>query len=483
MSKKSWKTEPHDHGPPVTRRDFISRGLIQGGGMLLAPSILGALLKSQLAEAALTCPSSAGTPGLVPFLSIDCAGGAALSGNAAVGSQTSGALTLLPSYNTLGITYDPASTPGSIDGRFGMPFHAGPSPADSARPISKIFEGIIKSSSATTQANTRIVGICHESQDDSRNNELNPIIAVSKSGLVGKYFRSGIGTSNSASGGNSAPSLLEGALQPMYAGSVDNIIQALNYGQTVQNYTPAKKAAMANAISGLSQAQAAKFAALPANEQFQTLVNCGLASNVPLATASPAVDPRQNTVMQAVYGITTTSNSYEALNAGIVYNVLMGNSGPGTITEYGCDYHNNVEPTDPQHGDVTDYRIGQQIGRAIEAAARLGKPLFIAVFSDGSVSSDPGTRKWPGDAGSKSLALMVYYKPGIANNRNSQLGSYTTGQAANGTPFFARNAKFVSYVMLANYLAVSGQLGLFANLAPTGFPTDTATLDSIRGFG
>ena len=483
-TKKQQMDPHHDHGPPITRRDFISRGLITGGGLMLAPSLLSILLKSEMAEAALTCSSGSSAPGLIPFLSIDCAGGASLSGNAVVGSQASGALVPLTSYGKLGLSYNPATTPGSIDTRFGAGFHAGPSPADSTKVISKIFEGILATASATTQANTRIVTICHSAQDDSQNNELNPVVSVAKAGLAGTYYRSGMGTSNSTSGGNSAPSLADGSLQPMYASSVSSVIGALSYGTKLGAYTTAQKTEMAKAISSLSQSQATRFAALSPGDQFQQLVNCGFISNQSLAAAAPAVDPRTNAVMQAIYGITTTSNDSNALNAAVVYNVLMGNSGPGTISASGCDYHNQKPPGDVDHGDNVDLKIGQLIGRAIEAAAQLGKPLFISVFSDGSVISNPDTRVWVSDNGSASLALLVLYKPaGLPANKNSQIGSYTSGQTASRTPFFAASPKFTSYVMLANYLSVCGQLGSFSGMAPSGFPTDTATLNSIIGFG
>lgn len=486
MSKKDKKSQAdHDHGPPITRRDFVSRGLISGGGLILAPSILGILLKSQIAEAALTCPSAIAPSGLMPFLSIDCDGGAALSANAVVGSQTSGPLVLLPSYNKRGLTYNPASTPGSIDSRFGTPFHSGPSPSDTTKPISKIFEGIITTASAATQANTRIVTICHTSDDDTSNNLLNPAIAAARSGLGGKYYKNGIGARNSASGGNSAPSLSDGSLRPLYANSVTSVLEAVNFGATVSSYQPSFKSKMAKAISSLTSSQGAKFASLSANEQFHTLVNCNMISNEMLAAAATGIDPRLDANMQSLFGITATSTDQNAFQASIIYNVLMGNAGPSTIVQGGCDYHDNLPPTDPRHGDTTDLQIGQKIGRAIEAAARLGKPIFIAVFSDGSCVSNPDTRVWVGDAGRYSLALMIAYKPGgMPANRQSQIGAYTTGQTVATTGlFFSQNSKFTSYVMLANYLSLSGQLGLFPSLAPVGFPTDSATVNSVIGFG
>ena len=114
----------------------------------------------------------------------------------------------------------------------------------------------------------------------------------------------------------------------------------------------------------------------------------------------------------------------------------------------------------------------------------MGKPVFIAVYSDGSVNSDPTNRIWTGDSGSRSLAFMVLYRPsGVIENRKPQIGNYTAGQTVSLTPFFANNPKFSSYVILANYLSVCGKLGSFAGLAPSGFNTSTAAIDSIIGFG
>jgi hypothetical protein len=485
---------PEGHRKLLTRRDFISHGLIAGGAYALLPTVIGSLLTSSKAQAALSCPTlGTTTPGLIPFIAIDCAGGAGISGNLVAGSQLSGALVPLASYGRLGIPYIPGSTPGSIDSRFGAAFHTGPAPLDSTKPVSKMFEGITTRASTLTQGNTRMVSICHQSQDDSSNNELNPVLSVSKSGLKGKLIKNGLGHRRTFSGGNSNPSILETEFKPTYVSNVTGLLSSLSYGADFNAYPLVYKEQMMAAIAKMSQSQATKLSTLPLGDQFQNLVNCGYITNQQFASPPTTLDPRINPVMQSVFGITTTQNDTKALRAAIVYNALMGNAGPSVITVDGCDYHNSVDPTvldavtglpNMSHGDYKDLEIGQLVGNILEAAAQLNKPVFIAVYSDGAVSSTLDKRIWTGDYGSASMAFMAHYRPtGVSNNRNSQLGAFTSGQAANTTPFFAKNPKFVSNVILANYLSVTGQLGLFPSLAPVGFLTDTATIDSIIGFG
>jgi hypothetical protein len=372
-----------------------------------------------------------------------------------------------------------------MDNRFGSSFHVGPSPSDSTKPVSRIFEGMTATMSAATQANTRIVTICHTSQDDTSDNELTPNIAVTQAGLRGRLIQNGIGTSNSLSGGNSASALADASYRPMYASSIRSVTGALSYGTILSAYPAVYREKLANAISNLSQSQATRFSQLSLADQFQTLVNCGYITNKNYATTTPDIDPRTNAAMQAVYGLTATQVDGRSRNAAIVYNTLMGNSGPGVISIGGCDYHGEAVPGASGHGDFKDLEIGSEIGRAVEAAARLAKPLFIAVYSDGSVYSQDNTRVWNGDAGSKSLAFMVYYRPtGAPAIRKQQVGYFSnSGQSANTTPFWTKNTKFTSYVMIANYLNVCGQRSLFSSIAPSGFDTSTATIDSILGFG
>ena len=63
--------------------------------------------------------------------------------------------------------------------------------------------------------------------------------------------------------------------------------------------------------------------------------------------------------------------------------VVNGYASAGTIELGGYDYHAGDRAT----GEMRDLEAGQCIGACLEYAARMGQPLMIYVFTDGSVVS------------------------------------------------------------------------------------------------
>jgi hypothetical protein len=99
--------EPLRHGShkrPTTRRDFLAQGFLSGAATVIAPSILGTLLRPGAAHAALSsdintlattlCGITGGSVQL-PFICFDLAGGANIAGSTA--SSTSSAPPATPS--------------------------------------------------------------------------------------------------------------------------------------------------------------------------------------------------------------------------------------------------------------------------------------------------------------------------------------------------------------------------------------------------
>ena len=64
--------------------------------------------------------------------------------------------------------------------------------------------------------------------------------------------------------------------------------------------------------------------------------------------------------------------------------VLNGFAGAGFITMGRFDYHTGERGA----GEARDLRAGRCMGACLEYAARLGVPLMMYVFSDGSVASN-----------------------------------------------------------------------------------------------
>ena len=158
------------HPRPVTRREFLAQGFIDMTAVMTLPSMLSVLSHSSSAMASETICPAGGVPGLIPFIGLDLAGGAALPGNFIVGGR-GGAHDYLPSYNRMGVTAHPSSGPRRIDNTFGAPFHAS---------YSKLLEGLKAATSLEVQQKTTIVTILHHGQDDSADNPFSPLVLIER---------------------------------------------------------------------------------------------------------------------------------------------------------------------------------------------------------------------------------------------------------------------------------------------------------------
>ncbi len=457
-----------DHPRPVTRRDFIKTGMIQFSSTLLTPTLLSQVILQHQARAA-GCSNAAGASGseLIPFLVFDMAGGAALPGNFLVGGK-GGSEDLLSSYNQLG--WDPRSA-GALDRSFGLPM---------AAQASQILSGLKQAASPEAQALLRMGSFCNFSRDDTSDNPLSALTLVSKAGYKGSIFPNGLASENSASGGNSSSGLADLTLKPMHVARVEDVEKSLSYGPAFAGFSDKELKALGKSIHDMSVDQMTRFGRLGLGNQMAQLSECALSQNMQFGSKIPGLDPRQDQDIQAIYSIEgSQSDSVEAVSAAVVMNVLRGNSGPGALTVGGCDYHDGSQST----GDGKDREMGQQIGRAIEAAYRLKKPLFFQLITDGGVYADPGTRNWRGDASIKSLTVIGFFNPsGAPSQRRTQVGSYVDGQAVDQTTTVGGEPAKVAYAVLANYLNACGKLKAFDQLAPRSF-FSAAQMDEILIFG
>jgi hypothetical protein len=438
------------HPDAVTRRQLLGMGIGTATAYLL-PLGLTDLLWGRRAFGA-DCSSGNGAQ-WVPFMLFDCVGGASFAGNWVTGKQ-GGSQDYLSSYDQLGIPTSPQNG-GKIDTQFGVPMF---------QDYSKIYAGLIATASAEARAGLRMATICNQSQDDSPANLLSPTVMISRAGLKGGYFDTGLGTTNSASGGNSAGPVEFGPMKPLAVQSSGDVLGALGYGAALDRLPVKQKDAMARSIARLSAAQAQRLAGMSFADQLQTLTGCGYQKNIDFAQPLQGIDPSQDANATAVYGLTAATPAAQTQAPAIVYNVLKGNCGPGVLTIAGCDYHDGTQTT----GDTKDLEIGQDIGRAVELAHRMNTPLFFAVVTDGGLYSDPGTRNWRGDSGIRGLAVMGYFRPGgPPTQRRTQLGAFTDGQGVDRSTYVGSDPKRVAFAIFANYLQVNGQLGLFSQQVST----------------
>ena len=462
--QKKW-LDHKDHPKPRTRREFLAQGILDVSAFTLMPSLIDHWMFSKKAIAG-ECIGGATPSDLIPFLVFDCAGGASLSGNWLVG-KSGGATDFLPSYDQLGIPTNPQSGE-PIDMSFGAPLFTN---------LSQVRAGIVASASTSTLANLRMGTICTASQDDTGNNALSPLVMISKLGLAGSMITAGVGNRSSSSGGNSKGPTNDPALKPLTVGSVSDLTGALSFGPALEGLSPGQKNNIARAIANLSNSQIKKVRTMNLGDQFGILASCGFMKNMDYTNSGSALsgaDPRLNSAVQSIYGLTPASNGGITAIPTIVYNVLKKNTGPGAVVIGGCDYHDGTQTT----GDAKDLQIGTEIGRAIELAAQLNQPLFFAVITDGGIASDAGTRVWRSDAGSKGLAVIGHYSPsGPTSMARTQVGAYNNGQGVDRQTYIGDDPKKAAYVIFANYLNKCGRLGSFSDFV-NGSGFEPSMLDS-----
>jgi hypothetical protein len=146
----------------------------------------------------------------------------------------------------------------------------------------------------------------------------------------------------------------------------------------------------------------------------------------------------------------------------------------------GYDYHGGGRA----EGEVKDFRAGRCMGAVLEYAARLGKPVMMYVFSDGSLSSNGaidnstdgrGKGMWVSDNSSTAASFFLVYNPtrrpvllgGTPDQQavHQQLGAMDGGGSVMraATPM-ANNVNILVNSVILNYMALHGEQGQFGDL-------------------
>ncbi len=414
-----------DHSFSFTRRDFVRFGLIAGGGALLP--LTG--IETALAAAGIKNQ-------MIPFLTIDLAGGAALPGNFLVGKQD-GPEDLFEDYRRL--AWNPRES-GALDKTFGIPM---------SKKCSRILAGMKQTlpteiSENENQTMFKMASFCHFSLDDNRDNPSSILTMVAKAGLRGSLVRAGLGSKNGNSGGHSSSFLKSPPFQPKLVTDESSILSMTSFGDTYEKMDASLRQRL------FQNLKIASGGSKSLQDIYHELSQTGL--------TNPALDFRNSADIAKIFsgGPVSANNS---LHAGIVYNVLCGHTGPGAITIEGCDYH--VPPF--ENADLKDFEIGELIGRAVHAAFVLKKPLFIHIITDGGVSanaSDNYERKWTADSNQRSMSVLGYFDPStpVAFNKH-QVGYYTNdGVVDLVTNPLGLGVEKMALGVLANYLYLHGRL-------------------------
>jgi hypothetical protein len=235
------------------------------------------------------------------------------------------------------------------------------------------------------------------------------------------------------------------------------------------------------------------------------LVRCGYVKSADLAdrygnpaTLNPVADERIVGASGIFLSTEFNSDGEYQKTASVMKLVVNGYSGAGSITMGGFDYHTGDRST----GEARDFRAGECMGACIEYAHRLGVPLMLYVFSDGSVASNGmldnsaggrGKGQWTGDNQSTAASFYLVYNPTgrpslmpdrvTQNGENRQIGWFrASGDVENSSSPAANNVNLLVETVAMNYMALHGEQSQFATrFAGHGLGSNTMR-DSLTVF-
>lgn len=471
------------HRRPVSRRDFLAQGFITGAATVVAPGLLGALLKPGVASALSpdiadiatnVCKITAGA-GKVPFVCFDLAGGANILGSNVLAGQRGGQLDFLTTqgYSKQGLPGDMLpnnATTNFVNTELGLAFHS-----DSA-----FLRGILERTSAATRANINGAVIPARSENDTGNNPHNPMYGIARAGAKGELLTL-IGSQNSDSGGNSiAPAMLaDPANRPTKIDRNSDVTGLVDTGELSKlNLSESEVVAVMESVVRLSDAKLGKVSTgltgvTPSDAQVKEQVLCGYVKTADTidkfgdpAELNAAIDPEITSILGPGFG---GDREFEK-TAAVMKLVVNGYAGAGTISMGGFDYHTGERAT----GEIRDLRAGRAMGACLEYAARMGKPLMLYVFSDGSLSSNGrvdssvdgrGKGEWTGDNQQVAASFFLVYSPSgrpsllnegsIPVERRQQLGYLRPdGDVETAGSPAANNVNLLVQTVVLNYMAL-----------------------------
>lgn len=446
------------HSKPVTRREMLACGLIPFAGSLVIPTWMSFFLRSQAQGAeALNCPPSKFS-GLIPMITVNLQGGAALSSNYVPLNE---GRDLLPTYRNLGM----GDNKLPIEREFGnVPF---PGLIESGILISQILAGIRSSASRAALDKTAFIAIpCHCLSDTGRN-LFDVSGLVTKAGLIGSHLPN-LGSGGGLTGISQLPARVPPPT-PLSVSGFGSMARAIAYSDALNGFTVGQKNAMAKLMRQLTFTQVRKLANIQGAEDVKKVLECGGVKNVDIIAAGTGfIDPRLNAEYSKVWGLTpTTDDGTEDMTLGsMVYSSLLGYAGSCNIQLGGYDYHDGTRTT----ANRLDHRAGVVMGRILESAHVLKKPTFLYITSDGSVSNgnpeDDRQAEWTSDRNQTGMAYLMYYNPkGRPETSDFQIGHFTAAQAVDRFYLTGGNPEVAAAAVFANWCQANKRNDLYVPAA------------------
>ncbi|XGC82440.1 hypothetical protein ACES2L_08115 [Bdellovibrio bacteriovorus] len=447
--------EKTDHSSlRLSRRELLEAGIITFAARMAVPGAVTSILTMQNAMAAEEAA-------MMPFVTLSLSGGAALHGNFVVKNAGGD---LLSAYTKLGL----GNAGFQIEKVLGADFAA----------TAQLHKGIKSVASADALSKSKLIGVCTNTANDTAGQSaLRPFYDLSgpleKAGLVGKILP----TVHQGSNAENIKPVFGAPNSTLDLASLDSMFGALNYSSVLANngiLNKKQKDLLSKFVGRMTKTQVAKLNAK--EDGIKTVLEeAGVKQgDIIAAGGASGVDPRTDANASAVYKISTATaaNNADAISAGVVYNALKGNVSHGRITLGGYDYH---APGIRTAADQKDFQAGVQIGRMLELASRMKKPLFILVTTDGACSSEvseSATSIWSSDYSSSVQFIIAYDPAGKLKTSGTQIGHYLNDQSVDTTTLVGSRPDYVAAAILANYLNLNKKLGMFKQLAPATLQAD-----------
>ncbi len=499
-----------DHPRPVTRRQFVSQGFMTGAAYTSGAGVMSLFsnprdamaLSPDLDAMVNTCQVGGAGANKIPFICFDLAGGANIAGSNVLVGKEGGQTDFLSTsgYEKMGLPGD--MIPGLIDPDsqlpyenfdLGLGFHL-----DSA--FRRGILGSLKDSGNEQFINGAVIPA--RSDNDTGNNPHNPMYGIARAGLGGIGADGEIltlaGSENTDSGGNSMlpQALYDPELRPTKVDRPADVVNLIDTGDLVGILSKDDATAVMESIYRLTDKKLDQVdTGITRDAVVKEMVRCGYLKSADIAErfGDLIIDPSKDPLIVDQPGAPGTGifTEDEFFNSGrdsrefqktasIMKLVVNGFAGAGTVEMGGYDYHGGARA----EGEVKDERAGRCMGACLEYAARIGVPLMMYVFSDGSLSSNGaidnseagrGKGEWSSDNSSTAGSFFLVYNPGRKPTIigatpeiqavHQQIGYMDAGgSVARGATPAANNVNMLVNTVILNYMALHGEQGAFANV-------------------
>lgn len=451
------------HGAPTTRREFLASGIIPFAAWAVAPSLSMLLNPDRAAAQASNCaaPSSVN---YIPFITLNLQGGPSLASQLAVKNLNGD---FLGSYDKVGLGAGPGRS-FNIEKEFGNVEFAGTAIGGSTTGlVSKFLTGVRSPRNDGVRSvaldKTAFIWSAVALGDDTGANPLDVTGLVVKMGLNGGKLPN-LGVSGTSTGINQKAAVLPPPA-PFVVNNVNDLTNALGYSAGLATLSTPQKSALARLIASISGSQIKRMATTSPAITTSQLIECAGIRNVDLigsggGDANPlAVGGTLSTELARIWAVTVADRtSQNAIFGSLVYNGLVGNASTINLNVGGYDYHDGTRTT----GNARDQAAGSIVGKILDTAAFLNKPVFIYVCADGATSSGDAVTAdapWMSDRGIAGMQYMLAYHPtGRPAVSGNQIGGFNEGQAADGKFPTGTSAELAAQAVFANYAAWNGRM-------------------------